>query len=170
MSYMVKDWLWMVSKFEKRISHWTNRFLSMGGHLVLIRSVLSSIPVYWMALVPIPSSILDKVIKLIFSFLWGSSSKIKKFHLADWHVLARPTSLGGWGIKHLPSFSLSLRMKSFWLALQSKGIWHLLISIKYLKNKPLHSWFREKRFNFRNASIIWRGFISTLPWIGKGII
>ena len=142
----------------------------MGGWLVLIRSVLSSMPVYWMALVPIPSSILDKLRKMIFSFLWGSSSKTKKFHLADWHLLARPTSHGGWGIKHLPSFSLSLRMKSFWLALQSKGIWHLLISVKYLKNKPLHSRFREKSFNFRNASIIWRGFTSTLPWIGKGIV
>ena len=27
-----------------------------------------------------------------------------------------------------------------------------------------------KSFNFRNASIIWRGFISTIPWIGKGLI
>ena len=53
--YLVKDWLWLVSKFEKKISHWTNRLLSIGGRLVLIRAVLSSIPVYWMALVPIPS-------------------------------------------------------------------------------------------------------------------
>ena len=138
----------MVSKFEKRISHWTNRLLSMGGRLVLIQSVLSSIPVYWMALVPIPSSILDKLRKMIFSFFGGSSSKSKKIHLADWHLLARPTSHGGWGIKHLPSFSLSLRMKIFWLALKIKGIWHLLISVKYLKNKPLHSWFREKKLQY----------------------
>ena len=83
LSYLVKDWLWLVSKFEKRISHWTNRLLSMGGRLVLIRYVLWSMPVYWMALVPIPSSILDKLRKMIFSFLWGSSSKTKKFHLVD---------------------------------------------------------------------------------------
>ena len=70
--YLIKDWLWLVSKFEKKISHWTNRFLSLGGRLVLIRSVLSSMPVYWMALVPIPTSILDKLRKMIFSFLWGS--------------------------------------------------------------------------------------------------
>ena len=57
--YLVKDWHWLIAKFEKRISHWTNRLLSMGGRLVLIRYVLSSIPVYWLALIPIPSSILD---------------------------------------------------------------------------------------------------------------
>ena len=138
--YLVKDWHWIISKYEKPISHWTNRFLSLGGRLVLIRSVLSSFPIYWMALVLIPQSILDKLRQLIFSFLWGSSSKNKKFHLIDWHLLARPTSMGGWGIKHLPNFSLSLRLKSFWIALNSNGIWHQLLSVKYLKKLPLHSW------------------------------
>ena len=76
--YLVKDWFWLIDKFEKRISHWTNRLLSLGGRLVLIRSVLSSIPVYWMALIPIPYSILDNLRKLIFSFLWASSTKKRK--------------------------------------------------------------------------------------------
>ena len=44
--YLVKDWYWMISKFEKHISHWTNRLLSIGGRLVLIRYVLSSLPVF----------------------------------------------------------------------------------------------------------------------------
>ena len=70
--YLIKDWLLLVTQFEKKISHWTNRFMSLGGRLVLIRSVLSSMPVYWMALVMIPTSILDKLRKMIFSFLWGS--------------------------------------------------------------------------------------------------
>ena len=61
-------------------------------------------------------------------------------------------------------------MKSFWLALNSNGIWHHLISIKYLKNRPIHTWLREKIFDVGNISIIWRGFIATLPWIGKGMI
>ena len=123
-----------------------------------------------MALVPIPYSILDKLRKLIFSFLWGSSSKHKKYHLIYWHLLARPTSLGGWGIKHLPSFSFSLRLKSFWIALNSNGIWHQLLSVKYMKKLPLHSWLREKCFILRNASVIWRGFLLTLSWLGKGIL
>ena len=61
-------------------------------------------------------------------------------------------------------------MKSFWLAINSKGIWNSLIAVKYLKNKPLHIWFKDKNFIKQNASIIWRGFISTLSWIGRGII
>ena len=80
-SYLIKDWHWLISKFEKRISHWTNRLLSMIGRIFLIRSVLSSIPVFWMAIVLIPSSILDILRKLIFSFLWGSSTQKKIFTL-----------------------------------------------------------------------------------------
>ena len=61
-------------------------------------------------------------------------------------------------------------MKSFWHALNSSGIWHQLIAVKYMKNMSLHSWFRGKNFKVWNASIIWRGFLSTLAWIGKGLL
>ena len=123
-----------------------------------------------MALVPIPSSILDRLGKLIFSFLWGSTHQHKKFHLVDWHLLARPCILGGWGIKHLHCFSLSLRMKNFWYALNSTGIWYHLISSKYMRNMPLHSWLRKKKFCYGATSPIWKGFLKTLPWIGRGIL
>ena len=39
-----------------------------------------------------------------------------------------------------------------------------------MKNRPVHIWLREKIFAVGNVSIIWRGFIATLPWIGKGLI
>ena len=81
--YLVKYWHRLITKFEKRINHWSNRLLSLGGRLVLVPFVLTSLPVYWCALFPIPSSILDKLRKLIFSFLWGSSALKKKFHLID---------------------------------------------------------------------------------------
>ena len=69
LGYQAKDWHWLVEKFEKRIHLWSNKFLSLGGRLVLIRVVLTSLPVYWFALVPLPKSILNKLRKLIFSFL-----------------------------------------------------------------------------------------------------
>ena len=39
-----------------------------------------------------------------------------------------------------------------------------------MKNLPLHSWLREKCFSPRSASIIWRGYLQTIPWLGKGLI
>ena len=39
-----------------------------------------------------------------------------------------------------------------------------------MKKLPLHSWLREKSFFLRNASVIWRGFLLTLSWLGKGLL
>ena len=30
LGYLVKDWHWLIKKFEKRIHHWTFRLLSIG--------------------------------------------------------------------------------------------------------------------------------------------
>ena len=131
--YLVKDWIWLVDKFEKRISHWAFRLLSLGGRLVLIKAVFTNIPVFWLALVPIPISILRKLKSLIFDFLWGKKGDKKKFHLVEWTTLSKPISQGGWGIKNLEWFSISLRIKSFWHVLCSNGLWFKLISVKYFK-------------------------------------
>jgi hypothetical protein len=41
-SYKVEDWDWLLAKYENRISHWCNRWLTIGGRLVLIKAVLES--------------------------------------------------------------------------------------------------------------------------------
>ena len=122
-----------------------------------------------MALIPIPISILDKLMSLIFSFLWGSSANKRKYQLVDWQSLSKPTSLGGWGIKHLSWFNLYLRLKSFWLALNGNGILHKLMSVKYLKNISVVSWIRRKAFVAKSVSVIWKGFLHTLSWVGCGL-
>ena len=80
-------------------------------------------------------------------------------------------NLHGWmGIKHLNWFSLSLRLKSSWISINGNGIWYELLFVKDLKKLPLHSWLREKCFSLRSASIIWRGFLLTISWLGRGLI
>ena len=46
LGYVIKDWHWILKRFENKISHWTFRLLSMGGRLMLIRVVLTGFPVY----------------------------------------------------------------------------------------------------------------------------
>jgi hypothetical protein len=40
--YKTEDWLWLLEKYDKRIRHWCNWGLSIGGRLVLIKAVLES--------------------------------------------------------------------------------------------------------------------------------
>ena len=69
-SYVFKDWLWLYQNIEKCILLWTNRCLSKGGQLVLLKSVLQSIDVYWATIATISKGFLHKVKKICFSFLW----------------------------------------------------------------------------------------------------
>ena len=73
LGYKVSDWHSLIQKMERRISHWSHKFLSLGGCLILVQAVLSSIPVYWLGLAPIPASVTNKLRSITFAFLWGSS-------------------------------------------------------------------------------------------------
>ena len=69
LSYCVKDWRWIIGKFEGKISHWTYRFLSIEGRLTIIRSTLYGIPVFWSSLAKLPCSILITLRQRMFNFL-----------------------------------------------------------------------------------------------------
>ena len=68
LGYKVSDWNWLVQKFENRIFHWAHKLLSRGGRLILVQAVLSSIPVYWLGLAPIPVSMSNQLRSLKFAF------------------------------------------------------------------------------------------------------
>jgi hypothetical protein len=48
--YRVNNWHWLLQKVEKKIGLWTSRWLSLGGKLVLVNSVLQNMLVYWLYL------------------------------------------------------------------------------------------------------------------------
>ena len=50
-------------------------------------------------------------------------------YLVDWHSILKPFEYGGWNIKNLEWFSLSLRMKSCWMTLNGEGATLLSINI-----------------------------------------
>ena len=72
---------------------------------------------------------------------------------------------GGWNIKHLEWFGISLRLKNLWLLLNGNGIWSRIISHKYLKNKHWEVWIRARKFNTSGTSYFWNGFVRVLYWI-----
>jgi len=58
------------SKSEKIISQWCNKWLSRGGRLVLVKSMLEAIPIYCHTLANIPKGILENIRKYCFNFMW----------------------------------------------------------------------------------------------------
>ena len=116
--------------FENKINNWTYRFLSLGGRVVLINSVPSGLAVYWFALASGPKYILNQLRQVISSFLWGGIEGHQKYHLAYWDAISVPIECGGWGIKNLEWFGISLHVKNLWLLLNGNGIWNMIITFK----------------------------------------
>jgi hypothetical protein len=134
------DWSWLVASFKKRIDFWCNKWLSLGGRLILVQSVLQSKAVYWMMLERAPSLIISTLRRMAFNFLWGRNADTNRLHLCNWQSVSRSKSDGGWGLKDLTTFNVALLASSFWRAVTIDIIWHHIIMDKYLNSKPLLHW------------------------------
>ena len=165
LGYGVNEWRWIIKIFKKIISLRYFRLLSLGGRLILIRSVLAGMPIYWFSLEKVPKTILNCLRQRILSFLWGNHVEGKCIHLVDWKTLSRPYEYGGWNIKNLEWFGMALQLKIFWVVLKGTSIWSSMIKTKYLRNLSLEDWPRKKHFTVKGTSIFWNGFIITLSWL-----
>jgi len=96
-AHRADDWDWLVAKLTKKNGLWCNRWLSMGGRYILVKTVLEGQPVYWMSMEAIPRSVINKIRKLMFHFLWNGHLDTQQYHLCRWETLSRPKKNGGWG-------------------------------------------------------------------------
>jgi len=49
-----KDWISVEKRFQKKLGSWKGKLLSAGGRLVLINSVLSSLPMFMLSFFEAP--------------------------------------------------------------------------------------------------------------------
>jgi hypothetical protein len=56
-----KDWEMIEECIEKKLSSWKGKYLSVGGRLVLINSVISSLPMFMLSFFEIPKGVLEKI-------------------------------------------------------------------------------------------------------------
>lgn len=117
----VSDFLPLVEKIRTRISTWTGRFLSFGGRLQLIQSVITSLANFWLAVFRLPASCLREIEKLCSAFLWsGPALNTKKAKIA-WSEVCRPKDEGGLGIRPLKEMNTVSCLKLVWRILSSKN-------------------------------------------------
>ena len=60
----VEVWSAVLERSERKLTRWKRQYLSMGGRLTLIKSVMDALPTYMMSLLPIPGNIEKKINKV----------------------------------------------------------------------------------------------------------
>ncbi|GKD26567.1 hypothetical protein Tco_1232781, partial [Tanacetum coccineum] len=77
----LSSWDDVIAKLSARLSKWKLKSLSIGGRLTLIKSVLSSLPLYYMSSFKVPKCVLSKMESIRRNFFNGVENAEKKMSL-----------------------------------------------------------------------------------------
>jgi hypothetical protein len=126
-------WQIILQKFREKMDSWGTRWLNPAGHVVLIKSIMSSLPLFQFSSLLAPKGALKDMAQLIHKFLWqGGKSNTKKFHLVNWNIVSSPKDSGGLGIRDPEVANLAMGAKLLWRLISGrKEWWKSTITKKY---------------------------------------
>jgi hypothetical protein len=114
-------WDPLITRIKTRLSGWKSKHLSLGGRLVLLKSVLSSLPVYALSFFKAPSGIVSSIESILKCFFWGGSDDHRKIAWVDWNTVCRSKEFGGLGVRRISEFNIALLGKWCWRLLTDTG-------------------------------------------------
>lgn len=105
----------LIERFEKRLGGCQSKLISRGGRLQLLNSVLSTIPIYYMACFKLPMWVIKCMDQIRRRFLWGRSDRVTKgISLINWKTVSIPRKCGGLGVVDLQIRNTSLLLRWWW--------------------------------------------------------
>ena len=70
----LRVWDSIEDRFRRRLATWKRQYISKGGRITLIRSTLSSLPIYFLSLFRMPKIVCSRLEKLQRDFLCGGGA------------------------------------------------------------------------------------------------
>jgi hypothetical protein len=122
---------------RKKLSCWIGKLLSYGDRLILINSVLTSLPMFMLSFFEIPKGVGKRLDFFRSRFFWQSDGHKKKYRLTKWKLIYRPKDQRGLGIEVLELKNKCLLSKWLCKLINENGVWQQLLHNKYLHSKTL---------------------------------
>lgn len=139
--------LWdpVVSRLQKKLSSWRRNSLSFGGGIYLLKSILESIPLYFLSMFRMPLGILKKCKSRMREFLWGGKEGENKVAWVSWDFICKPKAIGGLGLREWGKFNKPLLGEWRWRLLTDRdSLVCRVLTTKYKGRVPI------------SASVLWR--------------
>ncbi|XP_057733852.1 uncharacterized protein LOC130949032 [Arachis stenosperma] len=111
---LVKTWKPVIEKVEEKLNLWKAKVLSKAGKLVLIKSVINSLPIYYLSLYKMPNAVARRIISLQRKFFWGKDDGRPGMALVKWEMVQAPRKLGGLGVGDAVVRNTALLFKWWW--------------------------------------------------------
>ncbi|XP_039136364.1 uncharacterized protein LOC120273726 [Dioscorea cayenensis subsp. rotundata] len=155
-----QDWECLITKVRGRLASWKSSYLSIGGRLTLVNSVLLVVPTYWMSLFRLPKWVIKAIDRIRRDFLWsGPDIDHPGCRLVAWNNICRAKEQGGWGILALSSFNLALLGKWRWKVFNDSP-WGGAKILRFNYNIPAWDLYRVPN---GRVSFFWSGISQCLP-------
>jgi len=73
-----------------RIQAWGATWLNLAGKVVMLKSILTSLPIYQKSILLVPTTIVNKINTLLRRFMWeGGKQTERKLHLVSWEKIKK---------------------------------------------------------------------------------
>jgi len=74
-AYLRRSETWdpIVKRCHRKLSKWKQKYLSFGGRVTLIKSVLNSILIFFFSFFRVLKKVVDRLVRLQCWFLWGEN-------------------------------------------------------------------------------------------------
>ncbi|KAL9682467.1 hypothetical protein QQ045_014266 [Rhodiola kirilowii] len=125
----LNTWRPVLQKFKNKLASWESASLSMAGRVVLIKSALCNLPLYYASMFKMSIAVALEMEKIQRRFLWGSADTRRKRHFVKWSMITKPKQYGGLGIQGMVDKNLVLLAKWWWKLVTGKGgLWRRMLS------------------------------------------
>lgn len=104
----------LVHKFHEKLAGWKINLLSHAGRTVLIKSILTSVPVYYMSVEKLSRKTIDELEGIMRKFMWGKKGKDRYMAMVAWHKICVGLEEGVLGIKSIEVFNKAFIQKLIW--------------------------------------------------------
>lgn len=101
-------------KNTKEIGHLESKVTVKIARVVMIKSVLNNLSLYYMSIHKIPKGVVTRIIELQCHFFWQGSSNNKRLLQIKWSIVQKPKALGGLGIDDFVVNNAGLLFKWWW--------------------------------------------------------
>ncbi|WVZ57554.1 hypothetical protein U9M48_007926 [Paspalum notatum var. saurae] len=153
-------------RLGKRISSWSEKFLSAAGKEVLIKAVAQAIPTYTMSVFQLSASFCEELTKYIRNYWWGDEKDGRKAHWIAWDKFTRSKGRGGLGFRDLQIFNQALLARQAWRLVEFlQSLCARILKARYFPNGDL----LDTAFPAQ-VSPTWRAIMHGLELLKKGAI
>lgn len=132
-------WNPILKKMKSRIQAWGASWLNIAGKVVLMKSVLISLPIYQNSILLAPKNFISNLEGMLKRFLWeGGKQNERKLHLVSWNKFKKPLMEGGLQIWDIANQNLALGAKLLWNIVSGKSPWSKrVLWKKYFQGKRI---------------------------------